>query len=501
MIKYNNKKIILATLLVLNSCSLNYKDSVAKKLNKYDKDHYKDFHVDSKTNNNKFLNFIDISVNNKQGYAVGILSKTKNKKFSEDTDSEILYTPFLNSPSDSCKNKIVQTMEDLFDDELLNSSTGSQDSECVAKTTIQTTDLILKEASFSGLDNWEYENFKHAMISFKNSCIDFARSRQEKMKPRNSSTTYGNIKEWRKLCEIAVQYEKRGLEKVFFERYFTPFLVQDNPSSEQIGTFTGYFIYELNASKKQTGKFKYPIYGLPKECKVSSECKLTRKEINDGAIAKRGLELLWTDSYLDLFFLQIQGSGIANINGKTKSILFSGTNKYDYMSIFKDVAQDKKFQEDTNFSKSYRQMIEWLRKNPDKMLEYSVKNPRYTFFKLGEDDKVYGAQGVPLTPARSIAVDPKFIPYGMPMWVETSMAVKPPFKTTWLDFDKLVIAQDTGNAIRGKVRADIFYGNGKKAEFLAKNQKFQGVYFMLLPIFAIEDLKEQQLSFNENTIN
>lgn len=475
-------------LIFIVSCqSDSNRRSRAQALNKFEKTDDYDSFVTSNSDCNKFLKHIVFKVFD--GIAIGHVVKTINPKVNNSSDADIVDSRL--AIQKECNLSIVKLAQDLYDDGIINHS--SRGTSCVSQRTIKLRDFTLKESDTKTLENWNHDNFKDATESFLNSCIDFQRRASRKNSLSNAQgIEFGAMNKWLMLCKLGKKYHARNLDKLFFERYFSPFLVKSN-SGNNIGTFTGYFLYSFKASKTKSRRFKHPLYAAPANCKISNNCSITRKEINQGALSHTGLEIAWVEHYIDLFMLQIQGSGVADIDGVPYSVKFAGKNKYPYTSIFNEVKEDPDFEAQKK-GNSFKHIISWLRENDKKMFYYSPKNPSYVFFNLEQgQSSAIGAQGIPLIASRSIAVDNNFIPYGMPMWVETSMAIKDKKGKNWIDFDQLVVAQDTGSAITGLIRADIFYGYGAKAELLAKNQKFKGFYFMLLPSFAISDLERQAI--------
>lgn len=327
----------------------------------------------------------------------------------------------------------------------------------------------LEETGFQSLKDWDKDNHAEALETFKKSC-----------KKKNFSSNY-LIKEkafekyrdnWEKVCSLAL-VNQRGA-KEFFEENFVPYKVSYGELYE--GKFTGYYKISLKGSFTKTEKYKYPIYKKPEDLKEGVEY-YTREEIGEGALDGKNLELLWVEDRVKLYFLHIQGSGLVYLeNGDTVNILFAGKNNNPYTSISK-VVMGKKYMKTEDINASSLQ--KWLRDNPDKQDEILYSNKSYIFFKISEEKETIGSEGVGLTANRSLAVDNSFIPYGLPLWLETY--TKDSAEAEKQEYNHLMTGQDTGSAIRGSVRGDIFFGIGDEAESRANFQNFKGRYYILLP--------------------
>jgi membrane-bound lytic murein transglycosylase A len=198
------------------------------------------------------------------------------------------------------------------------------------------------------------------------------------------------------------------------------------------------------------------------------------------ALAGQNLELFWTDDPVAAFFLEIQGSGqLVLPDGHRARVGYAGQNGRTYRAIGKDLVEAGAIPKE---GVSLQAIRDWLRANPDAAAEMMSRNPSYVFFRelrgVAEGDGPLGAQGVPLTPGRSLAVDRRFLPLGVPLWLET---VVPVMDGPDAEFRHLVIAQDTGGAIKGPVRGDLFWGAGPEAEHGAGHMQSRGGYFALLP--------------------
>jgi len=328
-----------------------------------------------------------------------------------------------------------------------------------------------REVSFGQLDGWQQDNHQQVVETFIPSCEVFAR------KARGTSSGSGlKVSEamWRSLCNEAARAKNNPLQaKEFFENRFVPFRVSNN--GKEPGLFTGYYEPILYGSLKKKGDFKYPLYAAPGELKKSKPY-FTHAKINKGALKNRQLEILWVDDPVMKFFMQIQGSGRVRLtNGHEKFIGYADGNGQPYVSLGKIMGDEGYLPKDQINFFTIRQ---WLYDHPREAIALMERNPSYIFFKV-RDRAAVGAAGVELTARRSIAIDSSYIPYGLPVFMETELPALP--QKTPANFNRLMIAQDTGGAIRGPVRADIFFGPGDEAEYMAGHMKNRGVYTLLVP--------------------
>lgn len=340
-------------------------------------------------------------------------------------------------------------------------------------------DVNLVQEEFLNLDGWEQDDHKLALQSFLHSCRKFATMPQNRQIGKQiAEITAGDFRD---VCDIAevVKNMSSNQAKNFFENWFRVFAVEDRAGKEK-GTFTGYYEASLNGSFHKSDKYPYPVYGKPKNFAAYSE--LSRSEIEDGALKGKGLELIYVDDKVDLFFMQIQGSGKVKLkDGRVVRLTFAGRNKQPFVAISNPML-DRGLLSRSEFNAAG--VRDWLKKNPEKADEIMNLNPAFTFFEIFHGEYVVGAQGVPLTPERSMAVDSDVIPYGLPIWLNTSIKKKDKKEK----YNHLMVAQDTGSAIKGVVRGDIFFGFGNDAEEKAFYTASSGRYFILLPINVVDKL-------------
>jgi membrane-bound lytic murein transglycosylase A len=288
--------------------------------------------------------------------------------------------------------------------------------------------------------------------------------------PRNKSTRFGSPADWRRACDAAaaVPQGDNNAAREFFETNFTPFLAGNGESSE--GLFTGYFEMSLNGSRQRSGRYQTPLYRRPPE---PDRTKYRRDEIEDGALAGRGLELLWVDDPVDAFFLEIQGSGRVRLpDGNVVRIGYDGANGKPYVVIGRLLVERGELPREQVTMAAIRG---WMRAHPKEAAALRRENPSFVFFREIPGDGPLGAEQIVLTAGRSLAVDRRFVPLGVPLWLDARQRYGSD------EIRRLVVAQDTGGAIKGPVRGDLFWGHGKAAAHGAGAMNATGRYYLLLP--------------------
>jgi peptidoglycan lytic transglycosylase A len=203
-----------------------------------------------------------------------------------------------------------------------------------------------------------------------------------------------------------------------------------------------------------------------------------RDGLERGALAGRGLELVWVDDPIDAFFLHIQGSGRVELeDGSQLRVGYAAQNGHQYVAIGKElVARGAMALADVTM----QSIRAWLESHPAEAAEIMRKNPSFVFFRKLDEDGPVGSQGVVLEPHRSIAVDTAFLPLGLPVWLDGSWPAPRPGEPD-RPLRRLVVAQDTGGAIRGPLRADLFCGHGAEAAEVAGRLKHPAKMWILLP--------------------
>jgi membrane-bound lytic murein transglycosylase A len=288
----------------------------------------------------------------------------------------------------------------------------------------------------------------------------------------------GTAGAWQEVCRTArntALWEAQG----FFETWFRPWRATN--AGEGMGLFTGYYEPLLRGSWLPDETYHYPLYRMPAAVVVDGiEQPLPdRAEIDDGALADQGLELLWVDDPIAAFFLHIQGSGrVVLPDGSEVRVGYAGQNGHVYYAIGRELVA---LEELTREEVSLQSIRAWLHENPDRTFDIMATNPSYIFFDQVDGEGPIGAQGVPLTPGRSLAVDRAFYALGVPVWLATKLPDDQPWR-------RLMVTQDTGGAIKGPVRGDIFFGGGDWAEWNAGHMKGQGAIWVLLPHLLTSDL-------------
>ena len=304
--------------------------------------------------------------------------------------------------------------------------------------------------SWGALDGWTDDDHDRALSVFLETCDDL------------------DGEDWAPICAFA----RTGPEaQGFFETFFHPVLIEDGSKT----LFTGYYEPELPGSRVRTSRFKYPLHRKPPEAPTSAPW-YTRQQLEDGGILSgRGLELVWLDDPVDKFFSQVQGSGRIRLpDGQGMRVGFGGKNGHDYRSVGRELVRRGLFQPHQVSAGAIKR---WVRQNPSAGRALLQFNPSYVFFRevtrVPPDKGPLGAMNRSVTAGRSIAVDPNFVPLGAPVWIEKRGAN--PIR-------RLMVAQDTGSAIKGAQRADIFYGTGDAAGKEAGRIRDPGRIIVLLPI-------------------
>lgn len=304
---------------------------------------------------------------------------------------------------------------------------------------------------------------------------------------------------WLPICAAADKVNKDDVmaQRAFYQTWFTPYQVF-NPDGTDTGLITGYYEPLLKGSRTRSKRFAYPIYAPPDDMldvdmgdlypqfrgqRVRARLKgkvvvpyFNRAEIDAGLDhALKGRELFWVEDPIDLFFLQIQGSGRIELEDGTRvKIGYADQNGHPYASVGKKLIDMGELKPE---EASMQGIKNWAEKNPDRLFVLLGQNPSYVFFRELPDSisGPVGALGVPLTDEYSIAVDPRTIPLGMPVFLSTTQP------NSMAPLNRLMFAQDTGGAIKGAVRADFFWGFGDYAAVRAGSMKQSGKMWVLFP--------------------
>lgn len=351
----------------------------------------------------------------------------------------------------------------------------------------------LTPITFAELPGWNGDDLDGVGIALGRSCARLLA--QPADRTLGDAVVIGTIADWREPCAGLASIGSRTAEqRAYFEARFRPYRLSDG--AEDAGLFTGYYEAELRGSHRREGPYQTPIYTRPAELvtvelgqfrnelrgqRIAGRVRdgrlepfATRAEIDAGALAGRNLEILWVDDPVDSFFLHIQGSGrVRMADGGTVRLGYESQNGHPYVAIGRELVRRGEMPLDQVSMPSIRA---WLAAHPDQAGQVMAANPSYVFFRRVDGEGPIGAQGVALTPGRSLAVDRRYVPLGVPVWLDTldPLDAGRPLR-------RLVVAQDTGGAITGIVRGDIFFGYGAVAAEQAGHMRRQGRYYLLLP--------------------
>jgi membrane-bound lytic murein transglycosylase A len=319
--------------------------------------------------------------------------------------------------------------------------------------------------SWQALPGWQEDDLSQAWPAWLKSC--------DALRKRNSELN------WRQVCSQAASVSVRDAQAIrrYFESNFQPFEIRNSAGSET-GLVTGYYEPVMNGSQTRTNLYSVPLYAYPNAWRQTRPNPgPSRAELMSSGILK-GSEIAWVQDPVAAAFMQIQGSGKIRLqDGRVMRLGYAGTNEQPFKS-FAQWLLDKK---EINRSEATMQGIsKWAKRNPDRVNDMLNANPRFVFFKelpgnVSSDLGPTGALNVPLTTERSIAIDLQAMPLGAPVFLATTRPLSDQ------PLQKLVMAQDTGKAIVGGVRADYYWGSGDAAGELAGRMKQNGKMWVLLP--------------------
>ena len=357
--------------------------------------------------------------------------------------------------------------------------------------------LRLAQTEFTALPGWSDGGHAAALTAFRRSCERFAEMAPDQ--PLTGTGYGGSVGDWLPTCAAAAEIgQSDDAARHYFEVAFLPYRVFEGTSTD--GFFTGYYEPELNGSLLRQGSYQTPLFGPPPDL-VSVDLGLFRESLAGQRIAGRlegnrlipyparaeiarngvpGAEpLLYVDDPADAFFLQIQGSGRIRLeDGTVLRASYAGQNGHPYTAIGAVLINRGELAREEVSMQSIRA---WLDAHPDEAQELFDQNASYVFFAVQPlGDPALGASGTlgaPLTAAASIAVDDAFHPLGAPIWLETAVAAA----GSETPFHRLLVAQDTGGAINGPLRGDIYWGVGAEAGEIAGRMRSMGRLAILLP--------------------
>lgn len=351
---------------------------------------------------------------------------------------------------------------------------------------------------FHDIPNWDKEDYIAAINCFKIS------AKRMVEKPYSTKLLGTNGDGLASIAKIVLNPEisfDQLAAKKFFEENFDPYKVLSNSTADQNGFVTGYFEPEIRASRTRTRKYNYPILRRPDDLididdsnrpsNIGKDFFFARKTgnsiteyfdramIENGALDNRGLELFWFESRIDIFFIHIQGSARLILeDGSVHRISYAGKSGHPFTAIGKLLIEQGYLSKENVTMQSIRA---WLENNPSQADGLMQKNRSYIFFQ--EIDHIYpnlgpvAAAGVPLSAGRSLAIDHRLHTFGSPIWVSTHS----PLPHSKQPFSRLMIAQDTGSAIVGPSRGDLFIGTGFKAGQIAGAIKHKAEFILFSP--------------------
>lgn len=357
-----------------------------------------------------------------------------------------------------------------------------------SKPTILQDYALLKPAQWQDIEGFAEDDISAAWPAWLQSC---ATLKNKTLQP------------WQAACSAASALSKPNKQQVqaYFAEHFNVFSTNNTDGSDT-GLITGYYQPLLKGSRNKSSQYPHPLYKQPADLitvdlgETYPELKnkrirgklvadkdgrnklvpySTRAEIETTASPIAGNELVWINDQVESFFLQVQGSGIVQFeNGESMQVGYADQNGQAYNSIGRVLIERGELSKD---QASMQGIKNWATKNPAKLQELLNANPSYVFFRelpAGLSGPL-GALGVPLSAERSVAIDPRHVPLGAPVFLSTTQP------NTNKPLKKLMVAQDTGGAIKGGVRADFFWGAGEAAGKQAGSMKQQGKIWVLLP--------------------
>lgn len=372
--------------------------------------------------------------------------------------------------------------------------------------------LSLAPAAFSDLPGWGGDSAAEALPALLASCRALLGQPDDRgVGPQGIG---GRVGDWRPACGALAALpagDNAAVTRVL-ETWFRPFLARDSAKSGEAaerGMITGYYEPLVRGSLTRQGSYTWPLYAPPSDL-ISIRLGRFRADLegqtlfgrveggemlpyHDRAaiderhiLAGRGLELVWLDDYVALYFLQVQGSGQVLLpDGRRLRAGYAANNGQSFTGAGKILRDAGKLGPGQS---SAQGVMAWLRANPGEAWEVMKQNQRYIFFRLSEaSGGPQGAQGVALTAGRSLAVDTRFLPLGAPLWLDTTWPAGS--SEAGQPLRRLMVAQDTGSAIQGPVRGDFFWGAGEEALAYAGGMQQQGRYWLLLPRTVAERMK------------
>jgi membrane-bound lytic murein transglycosylase A len=353
--------------------------------------------------------------------------------------------------------------------------------------------LVFLDTDMESLPGWSNDKVLNALPALQKSCRMVLRRLNRRNKSQETVKKYSD---WQQSCDqITANNFNENTFREFLKRTFNAYQISYLGSDE--GLFTGYYEPTIYGSLKPSREYKTPIYPKPTdlihvnlgEWKSSFESShivgrvvgnklkpyFSRSDISKGALDGKTSPLLWLKSEIDAFFLHIQGSGrVVLPDGEVYRLGYAGKNGRRYYSIGRYLIEIGAIPKENISMQSIKT---WLKENPEKKKDVMNMNPSYVFFrKLKGKEGPIGSQGVVLTSGRSLAVDRRYSQLGAPIWLSANFDDENGKK-----LQRLMVAQDTGGAIKGPIRGDVFWGSGEIAEQLAGTMKAKGSIYVFYP--------------------
>jgi membrane-bound lytic murein transglycosylase A len=340
---------------------------------------------------------------------------------------------------------------------------------------------LLRPASFADLPGWVHDDHASALAAFVRSC--------EALSAREA---------WSGICAAAraIPRAQPAGARRFFEAHFRPYRALNHEGGDE-GLITGYYEPLLHGSRSASARYRFPLYGVPDDLLVIDLSDMhpelkgrrirgrlegrrvvpyySRAQIDSKEPPVQAKVLYWVDDPIDLFFLHVQGSGQIRLDsGERVRVGYGDQNGHPYRSIGRFLIERGELAPD---KASMQAIKDWARLNPDKLAEVLHYNDSYVFFRELPADLAgpLGALGVPVSAGRTLAVDPSHMPLGAPIYLATS------WPNTQRPLARLMMAQDTGSAIRGPLRGDFFWGYGEQAGVQAGRMRQSGRMWLLVP--------------------
>lgn len=348
----------------------------------------------------------------------------------------------------------------------------------------------LTKGTYTQLPNWDQNHHAKSLRTFQKSCQVMLKKRPEQSV--GFAEFHMQAKDWFLVCTQALKLGSHlgnQQAKYFFEHYFTPY----QWTEKSPGLFTGYYSPEFKGRLEKGTSYRYPIYATPNDLVIATLADFspgyvqkiiygkiqgkhlipydTRAQISKGSIQSRASVLAWVKNPMDALELEIQGAGVIVTPTKKIILNYAAQNGHPYQAIGKFLIEEHKI---NRTDISMFKIREYFNQYPNQIDYYFNRNPSYVFFKEVDKPLFFGAQNIPLTPGYSMAIDQSFVPLGMPVFISTELP-------THRMFNRLMIAQDIGGAIKGPIRGDIYWGAGAYAREMASLMKQEGNYWLLIP--------------------